>query len=690
MRLIRLAILYLGACVSLSLYYSWAQGNAHVYDVKEVKRVSDEERLVRGDKLRAYRVFPETGRAERVQMPDTLTQGTHDFTLAERRSIAISYLGNIYSPWQSKIFFDRADRLEDFAYLSSFEGLLGRPNQARWYNTKSPFTFIRYQKVFGDDTQEEMVDIKLSTNLGKRLNMGGEFSRVNALGFYEANKNKSTRYRIFGSYTSDRYDLYTYMANDRIRMTENGGVTDLDYLKNPDKYSNGRVRIGPKDIPVLIPGDKYINSLSIGHFFASQRYKLGSYRSLPSGTSKQDKDSGAKEGQPDSLAFVPVGSITHTLYYTKQWRHAYSEQSGEEWEKIFGPAQIKRERVSETGATTSYIQPQDSMRMNSLSNTFALSLIEGFRPWVKFGLSAYLRTENHWISMLDSRTGGFKQTDKFFSTFIGGELVRTSGAGLNFRALGEIGAVGKDLGALRLEGQAQTAFRLMGRSFSLKADARLLNHRPSYFAEKQHGTFDWRDEELKFVRRLEIGGRATLDSWGTWAEARTATLNNYIYWDDKRQARQLGSIAQVAMLRVGHQAKVGPLNWSFSAAYQTTTASEAIPLPALSAMADVWFDFLLFDVLRLHLGANAFWHSAYYAPAYAPTIQQFVIQSQDKIGGGLPLVNAYANFKLKNARFYIRAYNVLEAFTQTDRLSLYRYPYNPMYLGAGIVFDLNN
>lgn len=693
MKFMRSILISLGLS-ALSLSPALGQSDPSAYQVKQEKRISDEERVVRGDKLKAYSIHPISPQVKQVEMPDTLTRGTHSFTSAERRSTAVAYLGNTYSPWQSKIFFDRAARLPDFVYFSGFQGLLFDPEEVRWYDTKSPFTFIRYQKMlFADDTQEELLDLTLSTNLGKHLNLGGTFNRANAFGFYESNKNKSTRYRIFGSYTSDRYDLYAYVANDRHRMTENGGITDLDYLRNPDKYTNGRVRIGSRDIPVLISSDRLINSLNSGHAYAMHRYKLGSYRpkSQPRQAEEKQADGKPKEGQPDSLAFVPVGSLTHTIYYNKRSRSFYARSQDDLWQKAFGPAVIIREREDDSGQLISYIQPQDSMQMTSLSNTLSLSLIEGFRPWVKFGLSAYLRNENHSVSMFDDRVGHSRRIDRFFSTFAGGTMTRTSGEGLNFSALGEVGILGRDLGALHLEGDIRTRFRIAGKAFSLGADARLLNHRPSYFASRHHGTYEWWGErELQFVRRLELGARVSLDSWGSWAEARTATLNNYIYWDASRQVQQLDDLAQVIMLRMGHTGKAGSLNWAFSAAYQTSTHEKAIPLPTLAAEGDMWLDFLLFGVLRIHLGAQAYWHTAYYAPTYVPTIQQFISQQEMQIGGGAPLLNAYANFRLKNARFYVRAYNLGEAFMDNDRLSLHRYPYNPMHFQAGIVFDLNN
>ena len=104
----------------------------------------------------------------------------------------------------------------------------------------------------------------------------------------------------------------------------------------------------------------------------------------------------------------------------------------------------------------------------------------------------------------------------------------------------------------------------------------------------------------------------------------------------------------------------------------------------------MYLRFLLAKVLRVDLGVKGYWHSAYHAPYYMPTDQQFALQTEGNVGGQAPLLIAYANFCLKRARFFLQMYNVGEAFMTNERLSMYKYPYNPMHLSAGVVVDLNN
>ena len=53
------------------------------YQVREVVEVPDEIKMVRGDKLRAYKITPDVARAVRVEMPDTLTHYTFEYISPE-------------------------------------------------------------------------------------------------------------------------------------------------------------------------------------------------------------------------------------------------------------------------------------------------------------------------------------------------------------------------------------------------------------------------------------------------------------------------------------------------------------------------------------------------------------------------------------------------------------------------------
>ena len=136
------------------------------YQVREVVEVPDEIKMVRGDKLKAYKITPDVARAVRVEMPDTLTHYTFEYISPEFRSLGVSYLGNTNSQWQAKLFFDRPRRVSDFFYADGYYRMLYTPDAVRYYDTKTPFTYVRYHKNFKSNESEDIIAAAFGANLG--------------------------------------------------------------------------------------------------------------------------------------------------------------------------------------------------------------------------------------------------------------------------------------------------------------------------------------------------------------------------------------------------------------------------------------------------------------------------------------------------------------------------------------------
>ena len=121
-----------------------------------------------------------------------------------------------------------------------------------------------------------------------------------------------------------------------------------------------------------------------------------------------------------------------------------------------------------------------------------------------------------------------------------------------------------------------------------------------------------------------------------------------------------------------------------------TSNAAVVPLPALSAYASLYLDFYIAKAMRTQLGVDGYFHTRYHAPYYDPATQQFINQKSVSIGN-YPLLNIFANFKLRRCRFFLVYYNAAELFLNpSERFSLAHYPVDPAGLRIGISFDFNN
>lgn len=284
------------------------------------------------------------------------------------------------------------------------------------------------------------------------------------------------------------------------------------------------------------------------------------------------------------------------------------------------------------------------------------------------------------------------QTYDEFSTYVGAELYKRTGSLLTFNARGELCIAGSDFGEFRLDGELQTKFPLLGKEASIRAEAYLKNTTPPFYQRHYHGRYFWWDKDLSMVQHLYAGAKIDLAATRTQLSGGVESIQNYVYFNSRSYPQQYGKNLQVITLRLRQDLKYRAFGWENEAAYQLSSNKDVLPLPALSVYSNMYLVFKLAKVLTVQVGADMYYNTAYYAPYYEPASQQFRLQDPEnrvKVGN-YPLINAYVNFHLKQARFFVMGYNLSQKFVSPNYFSLAHYPLDPMVLKMGIAVTFNN
>lgn len=644
------------------------------YNFKKENQVSEEQIIYRGNKTKAFWINPNTGDAIRTSM-DTVTWGFFNRQSADGRSLSTGYLGNYNSPWVSKMFFDLPSERSFFFYKDALYKLMYDPSEARFYDTKSPFTKVIFTRNFDTDNRNSRINSTFSSNYGKRFNLGCDFDYTYSNGYYESQKTKDFCYRVFGSYKLDRYEIYAAFGNDYFNITENGGIANDRYITHPEEFDKGKTDIRTKDIPVNFPGSKVFNTLRQGHAFLTHRFNLGYHKDI------EVKDENGKVMEDkDSTVFIPVGSIVHSLRYSKNHRRFIAKE-GIDWKKFYPETFILN--------TDGKAIPNDTTEMTEIANTLALSLREGFRPWVKFGLTGYARLENRNYHLMDSIKGNWLK-DSDYDLYLGGEINSMKGKHFNFLANGEVSVLGENIGTVRLNGILSTNVTLFKKKMGLDVWANMSNTKASYLLKHQHGTLRWWDKSFDDPKRIDFGGKLYSDWLGLEIKVNTATLKNHIFFDYQGLPMQKSGAIQVLSAEIKESKKLGILGLQLQAAYQKSSDQKAIPLPDFSVYGNLFLDFYIAKVMHTQIGVDARFHTKYKAPGYDPATMQFYNQNEINVGGNAPLMTLYLNAHLKRARFFVEMYNIGEAIFNQDRFSLPHYAIDPMAFKFGIAVDFND
>ena len=644
--------------------------------------------ILNSKRITAFRLTPQLGDAYVVPM-DTFSLNFANSTLEEAHSLAVGYQANMGSAAQTRIFSDRKEA-KDFIFADPYDYFITTPENAEYFNTKIPATYVMYTTAGGSDNKDERLKGTLTMNFGKKINVGGDFDYIYGRGQYKNNGNKLLSYRLFGSYQDDRYEAHAYLSNFNFINYENGGLANDSVITNPDQYFEGnRNQNDPKAFDIRYPVKAW-NRVRGKQYFLTHRYNLGFYREL------EELDSLGNHKQQ----FIPVSSIIHTLEYNDNRRRFIAENT------TLDSCYLNADGSPRVYGLTQGVD--DVTSYWNLRNTFGLSLREGFQDWAKFGLTAFitfdkrqfeLPTEIPGLSYGPTGSGptptpdnlNFPITKRYdeFSTYIGAELAKRLGSILTYNARGELCVVGADIGEFRVTGNLQTKFKLFKKDATIQAEGYFKNVTPAFYLRHFHSRYFWWDNNFNMTQQIYAGAKINLESTRTQLSAGVESIQNYVFVNKQGLPEQKEGNLQVISARIKQDVMYRAFGWENEVAYQLSSDKTALPLPQISLYTNMYLKFKVAKVLTVQLGANMYYNTAYYAPYYEPATQQFQLQDQVKVGN-YPLVNAYANFHLKQARFFVMAYNLSSKFVTPNYFSLAHYPLDPMVLKMGVAVTFNN
>lgn len=596
--------------------------------------------------------------------PDTILYNYQQTTLPDGHSVAMGHLGNLGSPAISKLFFDRGERNQFIFYDAYYLYNRDVENQ-QFFNTRVPYSRINYQSAGGDIDKEERLETRFTMNFNRHLNVGFDLDFISAKGFYASQAAKQNNFTIYSNYLSDRIEAHAFIGQTSMTNFENGGITDSLFITNPELIDQN---FSSRDIPTQMRNTW--NRMKTNQYYFSARYNLG--------YNEPSLDPGSKK-------FVPVASVILTSRFKQQYRRFLSYDTARV-SLPDGNAAYAIDTLYKNNYYPSAVD--DSTRYSTFKNTFALSMREGFRDWVKFGLTVFIEHETRNFDLLDT-IGDGRYQHREQATTIGGVLSKQQGQYLLFNAKADLGVLGDNIGEFRIDGDVETILNIAGKQANLSGQAYIKNLKPKFLEQQYHSKYFWWNNNFSDTRRLYVGGKLFFPITNTTLSAGVENIQNFIFFDKNKLPNQEGDNIQVVSARIDQNLKAGIFNWNNSVVYQTSSNEEVIPVPQLSVYSNMFLKTKIVDELTVQFGFDAHYHTKYYAPGYEPALLQFYNQREKEIGD-YPIVTGYLNMHLKQTRFFLMLYNIAEYVLKPNYFSLPNYPVNPMLFKLGISVNLNN
>ena len=658
---------------------------------------------------------------------DTAVHNFQNWKMQDGMTGSYSHIGNTGSARLSRIFMDRKED-RDFIFLTPLDYFRNGVADFMFTNTKSPITNIAYHSCGNKQNGEDRVRGNFATNINKISGIGFCLDYNYARGYYSNQQNSQFGAILYGYYRGDRYNMHAYINANHMKNAENGGLVDDSYITEPWKYQQ---KFGSKDIPVNLYSTWNRNDDQ--NYYLTHRYNMGYDREIvvPDSLKPQpptdsellyelddsirvvlSSDSVARKLAIDSLRtkwenelvkpteFVPVASIIHT-FQMRNLDHTFFDQgnnSGFYTNKYWGGSG----------------DIMDITNVMSVRNTIGLAMNEGFRKWVKMGLTFFATHEyRKYAQPVHMPDTAYQSNDSEHEVLIGAEIRKAEGKTLHYNANGEFCLVGPNVGDFNIQAEGDLNFRLGKRdTATFVVRANIQNQKPTYLLRNYKNAYvHWDNNNLSRQFRTGLQGEIRYSRTRTRLRFGWENLTNYTYLAMENTLKPGASIGSVVPGDYTHSVAVRQsdasvqvftasisqdlvwkfLGWENEVTFQHSTNQDVLPLPSVNIYSNLYLHFRIAKVLRVQLGGDIRFFTSYYAPDYFGAVGQFAVQDANnprmKIGK-YPIVNVYANLHLKHCRIYVNAAHV-NAGSGNMFLAPHM-PMNPLTINFGVSWNFFN
>ncbi len=622
----------------------------------------------------AWKVLQPLGLHEESTI-DTLVLNYSRQSVPSEVSDAYATTGNLGAEGLNLIYCERKP-MGDFFFSDALSAWLPSDSKMKFYNTRIPMTLLSYNTGGGRDNSQDRLSTTFSGNINKRAQVGILADYLYSKGSYENQATKDLTWGASGSYMGDRYEFQGFYNHYNFLNKENGGITDDLYITDPAQVQGGSSSVNPKTIPTRLT---HAHSKIVGgQLWLNHRYKVGFYR--------EDKVNDTTTVK----TYVPVSSFIWTMRYDNA-KHIFLNDNG-------SGADFWSNRYLNADATN------DRTNYWAFTNTFGISLLEGFNKYAKAGLAAYVtyqirryhQTQDTVTSLPQLPDGltpnpypSIPVKERQNLMWVGAQLTKHQGKILNYEATAEIGMLGPAAGELKIKGRIDTHIPLFGDTVNLTGYGHFNNVSAPYLMNHYVSNhFIWENDFGK-IRSFRVGGILEIPFTRTRINVGVENIQNHIYFNSECLPTQHSGSVQVLNAQLQQNFKLGILHWDNNVTYQTSTEEAVIPLPKLAVYTNLYLLFKVAGVLDVQLGLDCDYYTKYKSVDYQPATMSFYNQNEIECGN-YPYMNAYANMKLSKTRFYVMFTHVNQGMTGTNYFSMPHYPLNPRRFLLGLSVDFAN
>ena len=565
---------------------------------------------------------------EDYSYPDTLINNFYQFDELERLGYRYQNLGNLGTAL-GPVFYEVPEVIGLRSGFEVYDYWFYAPEDFKYFNTRSPYTDLTY---FLAGNGRSLVEVTHSRNITPNWNVGFDFRRLTA-----DKQIGPTLSRGDKQIVSTAYDLFTYYKTNDSRYQV---LANFSRLKHTVDESGGiAVDSLPEDISDIIEYDdseirleNASSELLRINYHLYQQFKINELTEV---YHRFDHQIEANEYIDDPLSadrdyyediFINE-TITHDSLHQSYWQNELGLKG--ELAALYYRVYYKRKDLQ---YTPKYLQPFEE------SEDYA-----GFSLRLAADSSLMLSTEVEYL------WGGYYSAEAF----------------VRFKWL--------------------------------QAGLSRVKYKPAYIQQTYFGNHsEWHHNfDAPVANNLNASVNLPLERLQFAAGVRASLIEQPVYFTADSLSL-IGRPVNVRPVQAGGSAQtlspfvslrwefVPRLFWENELTYSQVSgeAAEAFHVPEWLYNTSVYFEGEMFGGnLVGQLGVDASWRSAYFANAYDPVTQQFLVQNEFMVPA-YPVVNVFFGFRINTTRVFLRMSHLNQGIPDEGYFT------TPFYSGTGRTFDL--
>lgn len=563
--------------------------------------------VTKGDSLRAYSIrfgdFERPG--EDTRLINNL-DGIHRYHPHMDVGPVRNDLGNLGSA-EHQVLFD-FDRPFGFRFSDSRQMYFKRIRDRRILLTDKAFSNVYY--VNGQN-QENQLKADFARAFGTMLTAGFSFGRINSAGFYANQETKVTDFSVYAAFKSrdSRYRAHFVFGWQDLSVGENGGLSN-------DTIFELNTTPGRQFIPTnLARASNRRAGYDIG---IEQQYALPKMW--------------VNDSTYYSRRFIPVVEHSFSL---ERFTNVYRDEDA--GKGFYG--QILRDSVL-TMDSTSLLGVTNVVRLRLFANDSSSVKTTGILENVYAGIGHRYDQVNYDSTSLNA----------IHNVFLDGGVDGNILGKLRWWANDRFMLIGHNVLDNRLEGGIGLS---VGRA-RVSADVVYHVFRPDYITENYVSNHFRISNSFGKTNHLTSGFRFAHGRLRTTVDARYHLLQNLVVFGTDRLPFQSTGVNQLVVLRARQQVTLRWFHFDIDAAVQFKLSGDDIRVPMALGRGMVYYQNDIFKrKLRVQLGYEVSYASAYFANAYNPALSAFHLQNYRQVGN-YPFMDIFLNIRIKSFQAFFK------------------------------------